>query len=55
MTVTRICTASGKRPFRSRTAAKKASATNHKRIRVYICPACHQFHITTNRKDKPYA
>jgi hypothetical protein len=44
------CPACGKRSFSSRQAARRACRTLSNRIRVYLCPACHGFHITSQIK-----
>ncbi len=35
----------GKRPYRSVRAARLACARLDKRIRVYLCPICHGYHV----------
>lgn len=40
-----------KRAFRSLHAAREANKTNSKRLRVYRCPRCHLWHVTTQEKD----
>jgi hypothetical protein len=41
-----------KRAFRSQHAAKDANKRNSKRLRVYRCPGCHLWHVTTTpQKD----
>ncbi len=46
------CAATGQRSFGSKAGARKANQSNSKRIRVYLCPDCHHFHIT---KEKIHA
>jgi hypothetical protein len=41
------CPACGKRGFASARAAKRACRRLSRRVRVYLCPACHDFHITS--------
>ena len=41
------CPLCGKRSFASVRAARRACQTLSNRIRVYRCPACHDYHVTS--------
>lgn len=41
------CPVSGKRCYRSKGAARLATRNVHNRFRVYICPDCGCFHVTS--------
>jgi hypothetical protein len=43
----RMCDATGKRCHSSERAAKAATRTAHNKIRVYRCPECNLFHVTS--------
>lgn len=40
---------SGKRMFKSKEGARRATQNLSLRIRVYLCPQCHHFHATKER------
>ena len=50
----RQCEHTGKRGFRSRTAAKRAlkavfrKGANTDRLRIYRCPHCHDYHLSSS-------
>ena len=45
-----VCAKSGKRGFHSRNQARAAHRSNGKRVRVYICPECHHWHVTSQAR-----
>ena len=44
------CEETGKRCFHSRRRARAANRRLHNKVRVYLCPHCHCFHITSSEK-----
>lgn len=40
------CTSTGKRQFASADQAKRASRHVRNRLRAYLCPDCHRWHVT---------
>ena len=40
------CSETGKRCFASKHEGRRASRKVGNRLRVYLCPHCHRFHIT---------
>lgn len=45
-TWSRTCATTGKRCYHSSGGAKDASRAMGNRIRVYVCPDCHSWHVT---------
>ena len=41
------CHKTGKRCYPSEKTAKRATKTVGNKIRVYLCPDCHRFHVTS--------
>ena len=46
------CPKSGKRYFRSRRAAKKATKRVHNKFRIYRCPFCRSLHVTGETRSE---
>lgn len=42
----------GKRRFRGEQEAKRAQRCNPKRVRVYLCPMCHGWHVSQENNTR---
>ena len=51
MTDFRRCASTGKRQFASADQAKRATRHVSNRLRAYLCPECHRWHVT-NAEDR---
>jgi hypothetical protein len=47
----KTCPETGKRSYGSKHSARKANASNHKRLRVYLCEFCREYHVTAGKTE----
>jgi hypothetical protein len=46
----KVCPKGGKRGYPTKEAARRANHSNGARLRAYLCPACHMYHVTRRKK-----